>query len=111
MRMRQLILQHLQQICDDIQPLRQETNSLVHLQIASHSLVDGLKLGLSPHQFGRVEDRALQVDVDAEDEELADLHVDFAAGKVDTACACDGGGNGLCCCDGCVNEILVQRSL
>ena len=35
------------------------------------------------------------MDVDAQDEELADLHVDFAAGEVDAACARDGAGDRL----------------
>lgn len=51
------------------------------------------------------------MDVDAEDEELADLHIDFAAGEVDATCASNGGGNGLCCCDGCVDEVFVERCL
>jgi hypothetical protein len=37
----------------------------------------------------------LEVDVDAENEELADLHIDLASGEVDPAGACDGAGNGL----------------
>jgi len=91
MCMRQLVFQHLQQIRNDIQPLRQQADSLVHLQITSDGLVDWFELGFGPHEFGGVEHGALQVDVDAEDEELADLHVDFAAGEVDAAGAGDGG--------------------
>ena len=33
------------------------------------------------------------MDVDAEDEELADLHVDFSTGEVDAAGAGDGAGD------------------
>ena len=51
------------------------------------------------------------MDVDAEDEKLADLHVDFAAGKVDAAGAGDGGGNGGRCCNCCVDEVFVEGRL
>jgi hypothetical protein len=37
--------------------------------------------------------------VDAEDEELADLHVDFASGEVDAAGACDRAWDRLGCAD------------
>lgn len=47
------------------------------------------------------------MDVDAEDEKLANLHVDLAAGEVDAAGAGDGGGDRLSSCDGCVDEVLV----
>lgn len=51
------------------------------------------------------------MDVDAQDEELADLHVDFAAGEVDAACAGDGRGDGLGGRDCCVEEVFVEGCL
>ena len=51
------------------------------------------------------------MDVDAQDEQFADLHVDFAAGEVDAACAGDGGGDGLGGCYCCVEEVFVEGSL
>jgi hypothetical protein len=111
MRMRQLILQHLQQIRNNIQSLGQQADSLVHFQVTSDGLVNGFELGLGPHEFGSVEHGALQVDVDAEDEELADLHVDLAASEVDAAGAGDGGGDGGRCCDCCVDEVFVEGCL
>jgi hypothetical protein len=111
MSMRQLVFQHLQEICNHVQPLRQQADSLVHFEITSDGLVDGFELGFGPHEFGGVEDRALQVNVDAEDEELADLHVDFAAGEVDAAGAGDGGRDGGGCCDCCVDEVFVEGCL
>lgn len=111
MRMRQLILQHLQQIRNDIQPLREQAHALVHFQIAAHGLIDGLELGFGPHELRGVEDGALQVDVDAQDEEFADLHVDLAARQVDAAGARDGRGDGLRSCDGCVDEVFVEGCL
>jgi hypothetical protein len=51
------------------------------------------------------------VNVDAEDEELADLHVDFAAGEVDATGAGDGGGDCGRCCDCCVDEVFVEGCL
>ena len=51
------------------------------------------------------------MDVDAQDEELADLHVDLAAREVDATGAGDGGGNRLGGADGAVQEILVEGCL
>jgi hypothetical protein len=107
MRVRQLILQHRQQIRDDVQPLRQERNPLVHLEVTAHGLVYGVELGLRPHQLRRVEHGALQVDVDAEDEQLADLHVDLLPGQVDLARRCDLGGNSLGRFNGVVDDVFV----
>jgi hypothetical protein len=65
MCMRQLILQHLQQIRNNVESLGQQTHSLVHFKIASDGLVDGLELWFCPHELGSVENRTLQVNVDA----------------------------------------------
>jgi hypothetical protein len=89
--MRQLILQHLQQIRNNVESLGQQTHSLVHFKIASDGLVDGLELWFCPHELGSVEDRALQVNVDPQDEKFADLHVDFATGEIDAAGTSDSG--------------------
>ena len=51
------------------------------------------------------------MDVYAPDEELADLHVDFAASEIDAAGAGDGGGDGLSGCDGCVDKVFVEGCL
>ena len=107
MRMTQLILQHCQQIPNHTNPLLQQPDSLVHLQIAPHSLVDRVKLRLRPHELGSIQYRTLKVDVDAEDKELADLHVYLASGEVDAAGACDGTGDGLSCADCGVQEVFV----
>ena len=93
MRMTQLILQHSQQIPHNTNPFLHQLDALIHFEIRPDSLVDGFELRLRPHKFGGVEDRALEVDVDAQDEELADLHVDFAAGEVDAARGGDGRGD------------------
>jgi hypothetical protein len=93
MCMRQLILQHLKQIRDNVKSLGQQTHSLVHFQVTPDSLVDRLQLRFCPHELGSVEDGTLQVNVDAQDEELANLHVNLATGEVDPAGTSDGGGN------------------
>ncbi len=85
MAMTQLFLEHRQQVGNDIQPLRQQANALVHLEVAAHGLVDGLELGLDPEQLRGVEHGAVEVDADAQNEELADLHVDLRARKRDLA--------------------------
>lgn len=51
------------------------------------------------------------MDIDAQDEELADLHVDFAAREVDAAGAGDGAGDGLGCGDCSVDQIFVEGRL
>ena len=80
-----LILQHGQQIPNHAQPLREQPDALVHLQVTPHGGVNGLEARFRPHELGGVEHGTLQVDVDAEDEELADLLVDFPAGERDGA--------------------------
>ena len=51
------------------------------------------------------------MDIDAQDEELADLHVDFAAREVDAAGAGDGAGDGLGCGDCSVDQVFVEGCL
>lgn len=72
----QLLLEHGEQVGDDVEALRQQADALVHLEVAADGLVDGLELGLDPEELGRVEHGAVEVDADAQDEELSDLHVD-----------------------------------
>ena len=61
----ELVLEHSQEVGDDVETLREQTYSLVHLQVASHGLVNGFEVRLDPEQLGRVEDAAVEVDVDA----------------------------------------------
>lgn len=79
--MTQQILEDGKQVGYDVEPIGKQTDSLVHFQVAPDSLVDGFELGLDPKDLGCVEDGAVEVDVDAEGEELADLHVDFRPRK------------------------------
>ena len=111
MRLPQLILQHRQQIRNNAHSLLQQTHPLIHLQIRPHSLVYRLQLRLGPHQFRCIEHRPLQVDVNAQNKELADLHVDLAAGQIDAARAGDGAGNGLGGRYGAVEEVFVEGGL
>lgn len=75
--MAELVFEHGEQVGNDIHALGQEIDALVHLEIATNGLVDGLEVGLGPEELGRVEDAAVQVDIDTQNEELADLHVDL----------------------------------
>lgn len=68
MAMCQLILQHSKQICNDVQSLCEQTDSLIHFQVASHSLVHWFKLRFGPEELWTVEDRPLQMNVDPQDE-------------------------------------------
>lgn len=81
--MAKLALQNRQQIGNDIQALRQEPNSLVHLEIAAYGLVHRFEMGFHPEQLWRVEHRTVEMDIDAEDKQLADLHVDLTARHCD----------------------------
>ena len=81
----QLLLEHGEQVGDDVEALRQQADALVHLEVAADGLVDGLELGLDPEELGRVEHGAVEVDADAQDEELADLHVDVRPRQGDLA--------------------------
>ena len=107
MSVRQLVLQHLQQICNNVESFCQQTDSLVHLEITPDGLIDWLKLRFCPHEFRSVEDGTLQVDVDSQDEQFTDLHVDFTTSEVDATRAGNSGGNRLSCCDCCIDEIFV----
>ena len=90
--MTQLILQHRQQIRNNTNPLLQQSHPLIHLQVTPHSLVDGIKLRLCPHELRSIEDRTLQMDVDSKYEELADLHVDLSPSEVYATGSRDGAG-------------------
>lgn len=107
MRMTQLILQHSKQITHYTNPFLHQLNPLVHLQITPHSLIYRLELRLRPHKLRRIEHRSLEMDVDSEDKQFADLHIDLAAREVDTASTCDVGGNGLGGGDCGIEEVFV----
>lgn len=81
----ELVFEDRQQVCNDVQTFVQESDALVHLEVGSDGLVHRLQLRLDPEQLRRVEDGAVEMDVDAEDEELADLHVDLRAAEGDLA--------------------------
>lgn len=51
------------------------------------------------------------MDVDAQDEELADLHVDLGPAQVDFARERDLGGNVIACFDGGGYELFEERCL
>lgn len=85
MSVTQLLLQHLQQIRNYVEPLGQQADTLVHLEVAPDGLVDGLELWLHPEELRGVENGAVQMDADAQDEEITDLHVDLCPRKVDLA--------------------------
>lgn len=111
MAMRQLILQYRQQISNNVQPLRDEANSLVHLEIAPGGLVKGLQLGLHPEELGGIQHGAVEVDVDSQDEELSDLHIYLFPAQGDFARQGDLGRNVLAGVDGGSDELLEERCL
>lgn len=111
MTMAQLVFQNSQQVGNDVQALVQQSHALVHLEIAPHGLVDGLELRLYPEQLGGVEHGPVEVDGDAEDEEVADLHVDLLAGEVDFAGEGNVRGYVFACLDSGGNELLVEGCL
>ena len=106
-----LVLQHGQQIAQHVEPLHQQADALVHLEVAAHGAVDGRQLRLRPHQLGRVEHGALQVDVDAQDEELADLLVDGAPRQGDAAGGGEEGGERRRGGDGGGEEVFEEGGL
>lgn len=106
-----LVLEHLQQVGNHIQPLGQEANPLVHLEIAAYSLVDGVQLRLSPHELWRIKDRPLKMDIDPQDEELPNLHVDLLARQLDSPRQRNRGWNFLCRVYCVVYQVLEQRGL
>lgn len=85
MTVTQLVLQHSQQVSNDVQTICQQTNSLVHFQITSHSLVHRLQLRFYPEQLRCVQYRSVEMDVDAENKQLANLHVNLGATQVNLA--------------------------
>lgn len=101
MAMTQLVLEHCQQVCNHVEPLVQQAHPLIHFKIAPHCLVDGLELGLYPEELRGIQDRAVEVDGDAEDEEVADLHVDLFPGEVDFPGEGDVSGYVFAGVDGC----------
>lgn len=58
---------------------------MIHLEVGPHGLVYRLELGFGPEQLWGVEHGAVEMDADAEDKKLSDLHVDLRAGQGDLA--------------------------
>lgn len=85
MAVAELVLEDGEEVGDDVEALGEEADALVHLEVAADGLVDGLEVGLDPEELGGVEDAAVEVDADADDEELADLHVDLRPRERDLA--------------------------
>lgn len=54
MTVTQLVLQHRQKIRNDVQPLREQSYTLIHLEVTAHSLVYRLQLWLCPHELWTV---------------------------------------------------------
>lgn len=52
--LRQLVFQNRQKVSNDIQSFREKRDALIHFEVISHCLINGIELRLSPHQFGRV---------------------------------------------------------
>lgn len=111
MTVAQLILQNGQQVCNDVQSLRQETDALIHFEVASDGLIHRLELRFHPEELWGVEHGAVQVNVDAEDEELANLHVDLGAAEVDLASESELLGNLLAGLNGGRNQLLEEGRL
>ena len=111
MAMTELVLKHGEEVSDDVETLCQQTNTLVHLQVAPHGLVDWLEVRLNPEQLGGVENTAVEVDVDTENEELADLHIDLLSRQVDLARRRDLGWDVLARVNRRGYELLKQRCL
>lgn len=107
----QLVLEHGEQVGDDVEALGQQADALVHLEVAADGLVDGLEVGLDPEELGGVEDAAVEVDVDADDEELADLHVDLRARERDLAGQGDLRRDVLARVDGAGDELFEEGGL
>ena len=106
-----LVLQHGEQIPNDAQPLRQQPDPLVHFEIAPHGRVHRFQTRFRPHELRAVEHGPLQMDVDAQDEELADLLVDLPAVQSDGAGQGDFGGEGGGEGDGGREEVFEQGRL
>lgn len=51
------------------------------------------------------------MDIDSQDEEFADLHVDFATGELDCTCRCYRGGDLFAGFNCCRNDFLKKRRL
>lgn len=109
--MAEQVLQDREQIGDNVEPVVEQADTLVHLEIAPDGLIDGFELGLDPKYLWGVEDRSVEVDVDAEGEELADLHVDFGAGERELAGDGDFVGDFLARFDGRGYELFEEGGL
>lgn len=106
-----LVLEHRQQIANHAQALRQQRDPLIHLQITPHGGVDRFEAGFGPHELGTVEHGPLQMDVDPEDEELADLLMDLASRQGDGTGEGDLLRQGLRGCDVGGQAVLEQGCL
>lgn len=107
----ELVLEDGEEVGDDVEAVGEEADALVHLEVAPDGAVDGLEPGLGPHQLRPVQHAALQVDVDAQDEQLADPPVDLPARQVHFAGARDLFRQRLRRGDGAVEQRFVERRL
>ena len=106
-----LVLQHREQVGQHVEALVEELRARVHLEVGAHRGVDGAEARLGPEQLGRVEHGALQVDRDAQNEELADLAVDGGARAREGAVGGGGGGVGRGAGDGGGEEVFEEGGL
>jgi hypothetical protein len=106
-----LLPQNRQQIGDDIQPLRQQLHPLPNLEITPHRSIHGLEMRLRPHQLGTIEHRALQMNINSQNEQLPDLHIQLPPTEIDRPRLRDQGRQRRRILDGGGDEVLKQAGL
>ncbi len=74
-------------------------------------MVDGLQMWFRPEYFGGVKDGTVEMYIDAQDEKLADLHIDLWACERDLAIEGDLSGDVFAGLDGIVDEFFKERGL
>lgn len=74
-------------------------------------MVDWLQLRLDPEELWGIKDRTVQVNIDSENEELANLHVDLRSAQGNLACQRDLRGNVLAGVYGRRYQFFKERGL